>query len=160
MIWAVIVLLVLMGTLLLVCLVAGIRYIQLSRLQQAVEGAWFAEGLCTGQMDSTDCRLHAREDLGLPPQHILKRQYDRKLARQLADYVCRMELVERLVEVAPPPGHQQVDLYRPKVGPAFGVAWMAGTTLIVAFRATVTHREVQDDLNARQVEFDTGTAVQ
>jgi len=39
------------------------------------------------------------------------------------------------------------------VGPTFGVAWVSGTALVLSFRATVTHREIQEDLNAWQVTW-------
>lgn len=156
MVWAVITLLIFLGVLLSICIAAAFKYFQLYRLQQAIENAWFPAGVCNGREDTADCKLHADDNLPPPPTQILQPQFNRKLARRLADYVCRIELVEG-THVDAPPKHKQVAVYKPRSGPAFGIAWTyERDTLIIAFRCTITHSEVQDDLMAWQVDFDTG----
>lgn len=158
MIEAVIVLLVLLGALLTVCITAALKYIQLHRIQLAVENAWYPPGVCTGREQTPDCRLHASNTLPPPPVAVLTPEFNRRLARRMADYVSRVELVEGH-RITAPPMHKQVALFAPRVGPAFGVAWTyKDDCLVVAFRCTITHREIQDDLTAWQVNYDTGEA--
>jgi len=157
--WAVVTLLILLGTLLLVVIVALFKYLQLSRIQDAVENAWLTDGTCTGRGEELDCKLHVRDDLEGPPQTVLVPDFDPKLGRRLADYVSRVEMVE-LPSIPLPPKHEHVGLYQPQVGPPFGSAWLyESNTLIIAFRCTITHHEIQDDLNAWQVNFDSGERV-
>ena len=153
--WAVITLLSILGTLLVVLIVAMTKYFQLSRIQIAVEKAWYDDGICTGKDDALECKLHVKDDLAPPPQSILKNEFDPKLALRMVDYVARIEMDE----ITLPPKHIEVDRYNPRYGPTFGIAWKNGTTLVIAFRATVTHREIQDDLNAWQVSWETGERI-
>lgn len=131
------------------------KYFQLSRIQRAVERAWYDDGVCTGRSSDNDCVLNARDDLPALPTTITD-TFDNILAKRMVDYVARIELDS----VPLPPGHTEVDRYNPRVGPSFGVAWLTGTTMILAFRATHTHQEIQDDLMAWQVHWETGERVE
>jgi hypothetical protein len=158
MLWAVVVLMIMLGTLLLVVVVCLFKYAQLSRFQRAIEGAWFNDGTCAGETEEMRCRLHAQDQLAVPPQATLPTTFSASLALRLADYVARVEMPDE--ELPVPPGHEEEARYTPNVGPTFGVAWSIGTTLVLAWRATVTHRELQDDLMAWQVDWDTGERVE
>lgn len=154
MFWGVVVLLILLGTLLIVIIFALSKYVQLSQIQTAIEHAWFDYGKCTGKTDSTDCSLHVKAlpSLSTNPGNA----FDRVTARKLADYVARVELAQEPIPTDE--NHLLLDRYVPPTGPAFGAAWRDKTNgvLVLAFRATVTHTEIQDDLMASQIDFDTG----
>lgn len=157
--WQVVTLLVMLGVLLLVVVVALVKYIQLHRLQQALEQAWFSRGVCTGEDQSNTCRLYADVDVQPPTDAALAlpRTFSFSMATSAADYVSRVELLGADDEIPLcPPGHRLVHLLQPRSGPAFGALWKVGHTLVVALRATVTHSEVQDDLMAWQVDWTTG----
>jgi hypothetical protein len=157
MLWAVVVLLSLQGTILVVVIIALFKYFQLSRIQEAVERAWFDDGICTGRKNELDCRLHYRDDLSTLPTVIVKSEFDRRLARRLADYVSRVEMAEDVL--ISPPDHEHVANFDPSIGPTFGVAWTFKESMVLAFRATVTHNEIQNDLMAWQVNFDSGERI-
>lgn len=161
MIWGVIVLLSLLGVLLIVIIVALLKYLQLYRIQQGIEKAWFANIVCAGRTETDACKLHYRNDLGPPPtSDVFGPEFDQGMARLMADYVARAEFAEEEEDTVPlPPEHIEVAVYRPQSGPIFGVAYMYGPTMILAFRATVTTDEIQEDLNAWQVRYDDGTEV-
>lgn len=155
MIWAVVVLLSLLGTLLIVIIIALMKYFQLARIQHAIEHAWYDDGICNGRDVELDCRLHYRDDLTYLPVKLVNSAFDASIARRLSDYVARVEMATENIPV--PTNHIEVDKYTPAIGPTFGVAWKyEEDILIIAFRATVTHHEIQEDLMAWQVNFDTG----
>lgn len=132
--------------------VSMLKYVQMARIQRAVERAWMSGGMCSGREGELDCRLHARDDLAPPPREVIPVEFNANLALRMADYAARIEMDD----VPTPEGHTEVKRFDPRAGPTFGVAWMYGSTMILSFRCTITHREIQDDLMAWQVNFDTG----
>lgn len=146
-----ILLIVMLGVILLVIIVALFKYFQLSRIQKAIENAWFTPGTCLGELDSLRCKLHYDNELAPPPTATVPTDFSFKLARRLIDYVARVSLFNQ--PLVHPPGHTPI--YASKNHPPFCRGWSSGTTLVFAFRATVTHSEIQDDLSAEQVDFDT-----
>lgn len=153
--WMVFTLLCLLGTLLLVVIVALVKYMQLSRIQEAIEHAWYNEGVCTGRMDELECRLHFTDDLHPFPNQPTD-AFDRLLARRMADYVARVEMTSKVV----PMNHVEVERFDPRIGPTFGIVWMEGSRMVIAFRATVTHSDFQNDLMAWQIDYNSGEKVE
>lgn len=157
MLWGVIVLTYLLGTLLIVVIFAIFKYKQLGRIQNAVRYAWENDGVCKGRDDDAECKLTIVDDLEQLPI-MINSEFSHTVARTLADYVTRTELNKDIVT---PRNHKLVAEYKPSTGSTFGVAWIDERTgiMVLAFRATETHTEIQDDLSAWQVNFDTGEKV-
>jgi hypothetical protein len=148
----------LLGILLLVVGVAMAKYFQLSRIQRAIEKAWFNPGICPSLSNDQDCRLHYIDGLAnLPTSSMAVNTFEPLVARKLVDFVSRIEMSQDQVAIAVPTNHVQVDHYKPVLSPTFGTAHMYGTdVMILSFRCTVTHTEIQNDLYAYQKIFDTG----
>lgn len=147
----------LFGILLLFVIFAMFKYQQLTRILTALNHAWHNDGTCYGMTQVDRCKLYWDDTLGDLPQAIMPTEFNAFLARRAVDYVARIETLKNYVET--PPNHTQTKLFMPTDGPAFGVAWMNGTTLVLCFRCTFTQTEVQDDLNAHQVQFDSGVRI-
>ena len=149
----------LLGLLLLVVAVAMLRYITLARWQKSIHHAWFESGWCPGDQ----CGMESRTDLGLP-QVKGTTDFDLPLARIMMDYVVRIEKRSFRnatdADLITPPGHTELERYVPSQyrAPPLAVAWRVnGTgTVVLSFRCTVTDEEIQEDLRATQVDWDTG----
>lgn len=156
--WETTMLLCILGILILVVAVAMIKYIQLSRIQNAIEKAWFNKGICGSLGNQTDCQLHYVDELpDFPTDGMISDTFEPIIARKLADFVARIEMVENNVNVKAPPNYIEVDHYKPALSPVFGISHMYGNdVMIISFRCTMTHSEIQNDLYAYQKKFDTG----
>ena len=86
-----ILLIIMLGVLLLVLIIALVKCLQMGQFQRAIRNAWFSQGVCEGREKTDECHLHHVDDLGLPPTAVIKREFDPKLARLLADYVTRID---------------------------------------------------------------------
>lgn len=154
-----IVLATLFGILLLLVIFALFKYLQLARIITAIDNAWHSDGTCYSLTSTDRCKIHTDNTLGDVPQSVVAsgaRSYNVGLAWKLADCVARVELAPN---IKTPPSMTWLHNFNPLEGPTFAVAWMNGTSLVIAFRCTVTHSEIQEDLDAFQVEFDTGLRV-
>ena len=148
-----IILATLFGILLLLVIFALFRYMQLARIITAINRAWRSDGTCYTLTETDQCRLHANDTLGDLPQAVVSSSFNPSLAWRLLDLVARVELAPNIPQ---PPGFKLIKNLQPSEGPTFGVIWQNGKSLVVAFRCTLTHEEIQDDFNAYQLEFDTG----
>jgi hypothetical protein len=150
---AVIILLVMLGVMITVVSVALLKYIDLYRIQTAIQRAWFNPGVC--EAEGIDCVLKASQKLPEFPG-TWGEDFNPTLARWCADYVARIELAT-LEHLSVPTDHEKVAVMIPDSGPPFGVIFMRDKIMTIAFRATATKYEIQDDLDAWQVSWKDGS---
>lgn len=170
--YAALVLIGLLSSVLAVIMTAFVRYATLARWQAAIRYAWMDASICNqtdlGTEWNTRCTLRENDTLAPPLDGAWSTQVlEHATAVYLLDLVVRIRLRADEADVADvrlvPPGHELLALYHNEPDePAFAALYRVTAQpqlLILACRATRTHHEIQDDLNAWQVYWRTGERV-
>lgn len=154
--FAVWILVSLLGGLIIVLLVALSRLFEFQRIQSSIEQAWYLH-----DVDGHSPDIHVRQ--GLDPSFwdadADGTDFQPGLARQLLDCIARVTNEE--VDQPPSGGFVLVETLDPPFGgPPFGYVWMRnGADMVIAFRSSITSHEICDDLRTWQVDYDTGDKV-